>query len=348
MRYNQSNSKVGESVKDSARMIDVARHAKVGLATVSRVLNEPQSVAEDTRKRVMQSIAEIGYVPNLVAGSLASKRSQVIAAIVPTIGNPVFSDTIEAMGDRFRAEGFHLLLGRSGDDEHETEALVATFLARRPDAMFIHGGKHNAATEAMLRRANIPIVESGDLSRAEDAIDMVVSYSNFAAAKAMTEHLLARGYRNIAFVGRQIHRNDRSLERQRGYCAALEEFGIKVREDLILDRTLGYKEGADALLLLRERAPNLDAVFFGGDVWAAGALYECQRQGWSVPGDIAIAGFDDHVIASQTVPSLSTVRVLRSDIGKEAARLLLARLKDGSVEKSVVDVGFQIIPRDST
>jgi LacI family transcriptional regulator, gluconate utilization system Gnt-I transcriptional repressor len=335
-------------LKDSARMIDVARHAGVGLATVSRFFNEPGSVSAETRQRVMLAIKEIGYVPNLVAGSLASKRTQVIAAIVPTIANPVFSDTIEAMSDEFRAEGFHLLLGRSGDDEQETEALVSTFLTRRPDALFIHGSKPNEATEGLLRRANIPIVESGDLSRTDNAIDMVVAYSNFSAAKAMTEHLIKRGYRNIAFVGRQTSRNDRSMERQRGYTAALADAGLKVRGDLILDLTLGYREGAEALLLLRSRQPQLDAVFFGGDVWAAGALYECQRQGWSVPGEIAIAGFDDHIIASQTVPALTTVRVRRNDIGRQAARLLLARLKGEEPPMRVIDVGFQIIHREST
>jgi LacI family transcriptional regulator, gluconate utilization system Gnt-I transcriptional repressor len=335
-------------VTSQARMIDVARRARVGLATVSRVLNTPESVAVETRLRVTRAMQELGYVPNLVAGSLASKRTNVIAAIVPTIGNPVFSETIEAMSDECRAEGLYLLLGRSGDDEVEMEALVSTFLARRPDGMFIHGGKHSGTTETLLRRAGIPVVESGDLSRAEGAIDMVVAYSNFAAAKTMTEHLLARGYRTIGFVGRQTSQNDRSLERQRGYGAALAQAGIPVRANLILDRPLGLKEGADALLTLRAREPRLDAIFFAGDVWAAGALYECLRQGWSVPGDVAIAGFDDQPVASQTIPPLTTIRVRRGEIGRQAARLLLDRLKDRPVASPVIDVGFQLVTRDST
>jgi len=332
-------------LSDQIRMIDVARRAKVGIGTVSRVINAPGSVSEATRLRVMKAIEESGYVPNLIAGSLASKRTNVIAVIVPTIGNPVFSETIEAMGDQFREEGFHLLLGRSGESEQEAHAVVTTFLARRPDGLFIHGGSASPPTAALLGRAGIPIVESGDLSLAENPIDMVVAYSNFAAAKAMTEHLLGQGYRRIAFVGRETRYNDRALERQRGYCAALEEAGIKVRPELILQCTLGFRQGAEALRLLRERDPGLEAVFFGGDVWAAGALLECQRQGWTVPDEVAIAGFDDHEIASQTVPPLTTVRVLRSDIGRRAAQLILGRLKGRSDLPRVVDVGFQVVKR---
>ncbi|WP_165901668.1 LacI family DNA-binding transcriptional regulator [Ancylobacter aquaticus] len=328
-------------------MIDVARAAKVGLTTVSRVLNEPKSVSEETRQRVMRAIAEIGYVPNLVAGSLASRRTNVVAAMVPTIGNPVFSETIESMSDEFREEGFHLLLGRTGEDESETESLISTFLARRPDALFIHGSKMPAAAHAMLQRAAIPVVESGDLSRAEGAVDMVVAYSNFAAAKAMTSHLLSRGHRKIAFVGRETRLNDRAQERQRGYSAALKEARIPVRSELILDLMLGYQEGAQALLHLRAVEPDLDAIFFAGDVWAAGALYECQRQGWRVPTDIAIAGFDDHIVAAQTVPPLTTVRVRRGEIGRRAAQLLLSRLRGDEVVEKIINVGFEIIERES-
>ncbi|WP_119462631.1 LacI family DNA-binding transcriptional regulator [Rhodospirillaceae bacterium SYSU D60014] len=335
-----------EKTRDQVRMIDVARRAKVGLVTVSRVLNEPGKVAEETRQRVLQAIQEIGYVPNLVAGSLASNRTHVIAAIVPTIGNPVFSETIDAMAQELRGEGYHLLLGNGGHSGREEEGLIAKFLARRPDGLFIHGGRHTPETCAMLRRSGIPIVESGDLRRPEP-IDMVVSYSNFAAAEAMTTYLLERNYRRIGFVGRASKENDRSLERQRGFRAAFERLGLEVDPRWILETSLGYREGAEALVALRERTPGLEAVFFAGDVWAAGALYECLRRGWSVPTDIAIAGFDDHAVASQTVPTLTTVRVLRGEIGRRSARLILDRLNGGTVDEPIIDVGFEIIARES-
>jgi len=329
-----------------ARMIDVARQARVSLVTVSRVLNDPDRVSPEKRRRVLKAIEEIGYVPNLVAGSLASKRTNVVAAIVPSIGNPVFSETIEVMGTELRQSGIHLLLGSSGEDGSEEPALIATFLARRPDGMFIHGGRRTRQAEALLRASGIPVVESGDLCH-PDPVDMVVAYSNYAAAKAMTEYLLERSYRRIAFVGRHYEVNDRLLERQRGYRAALTEKGLAVDETLILDRPLGFREGAEALLDLRQCEPRPDAVFFAGDVWAAGALYECARRGWSVPAEVAIAGFDDHAIASETVPTLTTVKVRRGEIGRRAAHLLLDRLHNRVVESKIIDVGYFIIPRES-
>ncbi len=189
--------------------------------------------------------------------------------------------------------------------------------------------------------------ESGDLSRADNPIDMVVAYSNRAAGRAMTEHLIGRGYRSIAFVSRDIHRNDRMLERQTGYAMALEAAGLPLRPELVLTRSLTFADGAEALKLLREREPRLEAIFFGGDIWAAGALYECQRQGLVVPRDIAIAGFDDDAIAAQTVPALTTVRVKRGEIGRHVAELLLARINGRQIASKIIDVGFQIIQRES-
>lgn len=331
-----------------ARMIDVAKRADVALVTVSRVLNGSDSVKPETRRRVWAVIEEIGYVPNLIAGSLVTNRTGIIAVIVPTIGNPVFSETVEAMADELRDSGYHILLGSSREDGSDEFDLVSKFLSRRPDGMFIHGGKMTPNIRKLIKTAGIPFVQSGDLDENKEPVDMVVAFSNFDAAKAMTEHLIDRSYRKIGFVGRQFDQNDRSSARLKGYLAALRDRDIPTDENIILERDLGFAEGAESLLTLRQLAPDLDAVFFAGDVWAAGALYECTRQGWRVPNDIAIAGFDDHAIAAQTVPRLTTVRVRRSDIGRHAATLLLQRIAGKEPNRATIDVGFQIICRQTS
>jgi len=328
------------------RMRDVARLARVSAITVSRALRSPEKVAEHTRARVLQAVRQVGYVPNAIAGSLSSSRSRIIAAIVPTITNPVFADTIHAMGAVLRAQGYHLLLGQSGASPVEERSLIQTFLARRPDGLFIHGGLYSPEVRALLLKAGIPIVEAGNLRK--HGLDMVVSYSNYAAAEAMTSHLVERGRRRIAFVSASRRDNDRAQARARGFAAALKRHGLAEDPRLVLETSLGLRQGAQALLELLAREPALDAVFFSGDVLAAGALFECQRRGWAVPQRLAIAGFDDQEIASQVLPALTTVAVPRAEIGRRAATMLLARLAGQSVEPKIVDIGFTLKIRAST
>lgn len=332
------------SMTRHARMQDVARLAKVSAITVSRVLRSPDKVSENTRQRVLEAVRKIGYVPNAIAGSLSSNRSNIVAAIVPTITNPVFADTIHAMAAVLREHGYHLLLGQSGASPAEERSLIETFLSHRPDALFIHGGLHSPEVRAMLAKSGIPIVEAGNLRK--QPLDMVVSYSNFAAAEAMTEHLIARGRRRIGFVSSQRRDNDRAQARRRGFGAALKRHGLEDDERLVLETTLGLRQGAEALVELVSREPQLDAVFYSGDVLAAGAIFECQRRGWAVPGKLAIAGFDDQEIAAEI--SLTTVAVPRAEIGRRAAQMLLARLDGKAVDQAVVDVGFQLKVRAST
>ena len=327
-------------------MRDVARLARVSAITVSRVLRSPDKVSADTRQRVLAAVRKIGYVPNAIAGSLSSSRSNIIAAIVPTITNPVFADTIHAMACVLREHGYHLLLGQSGASPAEERSLIETFLARRPDGLFIHGGLHSPEVRALLAKAGIPIVEAGNLRK--QPLDMVVSYSNFAAAEAMTSHLIERGRRRIGFVSAHRRDNDRAQARRRGYSAALQRGGVAEDERLVLETTLGLRQGAEALTELISRAPDLDAVFFAGDVLAAGALFECQRRAWRVPQRVAIAGFDDQEIAAQMSPSLTTIAVPRGEIGRKAAQMLLLRLAGGKAETPTLDVGFRLVVREST
>lgn len=329
-----------------ARMQDVARLAKVSAITVSRVLRSPEKVSDDTRERVLEAVRKIGYVPNAIAGSLSSKRSNIIAAIVPTITNPVFADTIHAMGGVLREHGYHLLLGQSGASPAEERSLIETFLARRPDGLFIHGGLHSPEVRALLLKAGIPIVETGNLRK--QPLDMVVSYSNYAAAEAMTTHLIERGRKRIAFVSAPRRDNDRAQARARGFSAALKRHGIAENRRLVLETTLGLRQGAEALLELVKREPQLDAAFFAGDVLAAGAIFESHRRGWKVPERFAIAGFDDQEIASHITPALTTVAVPRAEIGRRAAAMLLARLNHEPLETKVIDIGFEIKIRHST
>jgi LacI family transcriptional regulator, gluconate utilization system Gnt-I transcriptional repressor len=327
-----------------ARMEDVARLAGVSMITVSRALHQPQIVSESTRRQIADAMRTLGYVPNLVAGGLASTRSRTVAAIVPFVRDGVFADTIQGLADSLRPHGFSVLLGSSGTALAEEERLVRHLLGHRPAGFVLHGGSHSEETRRLLQNADIPIVETGVLP--EQPVDMVVGYSNFAAARSITQLLLGRGCRRIGFVSADPTINDRAAERLRGHQSALIERGVVARPELEIQTTFGMAEGRLALVELLGREPRLDAVFFTSDIWAAAALLECARRGIDVPGRLAIAGFNDQEIACEILPSLTTVRVRRYAMGEVAARLILDRLEERPC-RAMVDVGFELISRNT-
>jgi LacI family gluconate utilization system Gnt-I transcriptional repressor len=326
-------------------MRDVARRARVSTITVSRALFQPEKVAAETRRRVLRTVEALGYVPNMVAGSLSSNRTRIFAAIVPHISNPVYGRTIHALADVLRLHNLHLLLGNGGFSPAEEERLLSPFLALRPQGVLLHGRRHTAAARQVLRQAAIPIVETGDLDGAP--LDMLVSYSNRQAALAMTAHLLELGYRRIGFVSTPIRENDRHRRRREGYEAALRARGLEPEPARILEVPFGFQSGGSALDTLIARDAKIDAVFFASDILAVGALLECLRRRWRVPDRIAVAGFDDQEIAAESLPPLTTVRVPRETIGRIAGEMLVSRFEGRAVESRIVDVGFQIITRQS-
>ena len=328
-------------------MEDVARVAGVSVITVSRVLREPARVAEATRERVLSAIEATGYVPNLVAGSLKSRRSGIIAAVIPSVTHSIVAEVVRGMTEVLDDEGLHLLLANSGFSPKEEEALVAAFLARRPDAIYLTGTTHTAGTRRMLDAAGIPVVETGNLT--QSPIDMVVGYSNLEAARAMTHALVASGRRTIGYIGQQSREAiDRVRDRHAGYCKGLRDKKLGVRDALQVEVDLSYRGGASGLRELLGREPQVDAVFCTSDVIAIGALFEAQRRRLAVPRRLAICGMDDQEIASQCVPSLTTVRMPRYEMGRRAAAMLCGRLAGMAVDPRAVDLGFEVVLRETT
>ncbi|HSH92097.1 MAG TPA: LacI family DNA-binding transcriptional regulator, partial [Ramlibacter sp.] len=299
----------------------------------------------ETRKAVLDAVQKIGYVPNSIAANLASNRSTVVGQIVPSIQNSLYADTVKGTADVLRTAGLHLLIADSGYSLLEEEALIGAFLAQRVAGLILHNTDHTPAALKMIQRAGVPVIETGDVPK--DPVDMVVSYSNAEAAKAMTLHLASRGYTRIGFVSLDTKTNRRARERQRGYLAALKSLGIKKDPLLMLEAGSGLTSGSHAMVDLMNRVPDVDAIFFAGDVLAIGALFEAQRRGWKVPGRIAIAGFDDLDILQHTVPRLTCLRLPRLEIGRRSAEALLSRLR-GDDDSVRLDLGFEVIQREST
>jgi LacI family gluconate utilization system Gnt-I transcriptional repressor len=325
-------------------MSDVARAAGVSPMSVSNAFNRPAVVLPETRARILAVAAELGYVPNRVAGALASGRSQVVAAIVPSIRNSSFARTVQGLSDTLTERGYELLLAIADTPARELSSLQAV-LGRRPDGIVLTGNTHLPQSIALLRQAGLPVVESWILSA--PIIDMAVGFDLGAAASAMGRHLIARGYRHIGYAGYAPAENRRFLERQQGFQRALRESGL--RDDLLFyaaERS-GFAGGRLALEALRRREPRLDAVFCSTDIFAAGMIFECQRRNIQVPEGLAIVGYGDFEIAAEIVPRLSTVRTRGYEIGQAAARLILDRAEGREVPPRH-DVGHELVLRESS
>ena len=328
------------------KMSDIARHAGVSPMTVSRALRDPASVSEKMRRKVDAAVQEYSYLPNRIAGSLSSKRSNVVGLIVPSIRNSLYANMIQAISDVLRANGFHLMIADSGHRLDDEEALVSAMLAQRVCGLVLHNTRHNKRVRDLVAKTGVPVIETGNLP--SQPLDMAVSYSNYEAARAMTAHLGRLGYRKIGFVTLPLRDNDRSQARRRGYFAALKELGLPLDPSLVLEAAGGFSEGADSLVRLIQTHPGLDAGFFAGDVLAIGALFECQRRGWAVPGRVAIASFDDLDLLRHAVPAVTTLRIPRQEIGRRSAELLVNRLLGAPPEHVRIDVGFEVVQREST
>ncbi len=326
--------------KNSIRLKDVADLAGVNMMTVSRVINQPSKVAEATRDKVLIAIKKTGYVPNLMAGSLATNKSRIVSCIVPTIDNSIFSQTVRALSDTLASSGYQLLLGQSNYDSAEEDKLVATFLSRKVDGMVLTGGVHSALTIRRLKQAKIPVVETWDLPA--KPIDMVAGFSNFEAGKAVGQYLLSKGYKKIGFAGGPDERSSARLQ-------GLQSIWSKVFQ-MSVATGASFAGGAQVIADLCQTGLP-DAVFFGNDALAAGAIMECQRRNISIPKDLAIFGFADLDIAQALQPTLSTVRVPTSLMGKGAASMLLARLDGEKPAKKqslkIQNLGFELVLRES-
>jgi LacI family gluconate utilization system Gnt-I transcriptional repressor len=328
-----------------ARMTDVANLANVSTMTVSRALRHPDVVDPETLKRIHGAIKATGYLPNRIAGSLASQRSNIVGLIVPSLRNSLFAETVKGVADTL-GDAYDLLIADSGYALDGEEAAVAAFLSQRVCGIVLHNTKHTPRTRRLIQAAAIPCVETGNLVRRP--IDMTASFSNHKAAYDMTAYLIGKGYKRIAFVSLLLDDNDRARERQAGYLDALKQHGRAVDRNIILESAPGLRGGAEALMALMKKRPRIDAVFLTGDVLATGALLEANRKGWRVPDDIAIAGSDDNELQEYVSPPLTSVRFPRYDIGCTAASMLLRRIAGSPSAEHIVDLGFQIIPRQST
>jgi LacI family gluconate utilization system Gnt-I transcriptional repressor len=324
-------------------MTDVAKLAGVSPMSVSNSFKYPDRVSAEIRNLVFEASAKLGYLPNTLAGTLASGRTHVVGAIVPSLRNSNFAGMIQGLEETLHARGYELMLAVADDMERERRAVQA-FLGRRLDGIILTGVDHSHDVEKLLRRSETPVVQTWSLNG--PFIDMGVGFSLYDAAFEMTQLMIQRGYRRIGFAGYAPPNNARFAERQRGFQEAMQQAGLA--SDLLYfgQETLGFAAGRLALEQLLERDAKLDALFCATDVLAVGAMFECARRGWPIPERLGVAGYGDYEIAAEIRPALTTVRTPGHAMGAAAAHLLFDRNEGTQIER-VIDVGYEIIVRES-
>ncbi len=322
---------------------DVAMLAGVAPITASRAINTPNQVSPDVLRKVQEAVQRTGYVPNRMAGGLASSRSRLIAAVVPSTVVSVFMETIESLNGTLFDAGYQLMLGQSGYSAEREELLLEAIIGRRPDGIFITGILPPGKARTRLMASGIPVVETWDLT--PTPIDMLIGFSHSDIGREVAQFLLKKEHRKFAIV---MAEDERAHRRTNAFQETLSQHQVNSAFVANVGSSRSLKSGREALSRILNEAPQTQAIFCSSDLLALGVMTEARAQGMSVPKDISVIGFGDVPFVADMFPSLTTVRINGGDIGTQAANFLIARAEGRIVEPAIVDVGFSIIERDST
>ena len=324
---------------------DVALSAGVSRITASRALRGERSVGAELVARVAEAAAALGYVPDPAARALASARSHTVVVLIPLLSNNLFVDLLEAVHRVLHPAGYQILIGLTHYDPQEEETLLASYLAHRPAGLLVTGFDRTARCSELIARSGVPCVHLMETS--QDPAVHCVGFSQTDAGRAMTEHLLAKGHRRIAFAAAQL--DPRVMQRLTGYrqammAAACHDPALEWLSPQPSSLALGGQLLAEHV----QTGSDVAAIFFCNDDLAQGGLLAALRLGIAVPQQLAIAGFNDLAGSDQMWPPLTTIRTPRVQIGESAASMLLTLMKKEPVTQSSVDVGWELVTRQST
>ena len=327
---------------------DVAKLAGVAPITASRALNTPNAVSEAILARVREAVERTGYVPNMLAGGLASRKSRLVAAVVPTIAGSVFLEMVQSMTAALAKSGYQLMLGQTGYTDSREDELLEAIIGRRPDGVILTGIMRSPQGRRRLQASGIPVVETWDLT--PTPIDMLVGFSHEKIGIAVAEFLYARGRRHAAVISAN---DERARRRNKSFSDAAVALGMAfpgVAEvpSWIVPAPTSVGSGRSGLRELLARDPHIDALFCSSDMVALGVLTEAQATGIAIPGRLAVVGLGDLNFSQDLHPALTTVHIDGAAIGNTAARFIVERAEEREVGGGVIDIGFSIVERAST
>ena len=305
---------------------DVSEASGVSEMTVSRVLRNRGDVSQPTRERVLAAAKRLGYVPNKIAGALASNRVNLVAVVIPSLSNMVFPEVMNGISGELEETGLQPVLGVTHYKPEREEQVLYEMLSWRPSGVIIAGLEHTDAAQAMLRNAGIPVVEIMDTDG--QPIDAMVGISHRRAGRMMAEAILQEGYRRIGFLGTKMPLDHRARKRFEGFTEGLAKAGVEVTDREFYSGGSGLAKGREMTRAMLARSPDLDFLYFSNDMIAAGGLLHCRDAGIEVPGRIGLAGFNGIELLEGLPQRLATMDACRRQIGEAAARIVAARTTD--------------------
>lgn len=304
-----------------ATIREVSKHAQVSVATVSRVVNGNKWVAEATRQRVLEAMAELGYQPNSFARSLATNKSETIGMVVGDLAGPFFGEMMQFAEQAVRDAGKHLIITSGHSTLEEERDAVQFLLKRRCDALILHLDlMPDAEIVELSQQQSTPIILVNRL--VPEMAEQCVYLDNEAGGFLATRHLLELGHQRIACVTGPLYKSD-ARERLAGYRRALDSAGIAFDQQLVVEGDFMEPGGEVAAAELLARQVAFSAVVVGNDLMAIGAVNGFKQRGLRIPADISLVGYDDVLMAGYLEPALTTVRVPVAEFGSEAGRLAL-------------------------
>ena len=310
----------GDERRGQLTLRDVSEASGVSEMTVSRVLRNQGDVSAKTREKVLEAARMLGYVPNKIAGALASNRVNLVAVIIPSMSNMVFPEVLAGINEQLEGTDLQPVVGATYYDPEKEEKVLYEMLSWRPSGVVIAGLEHSEASRAMLANAGCPVVEVMDGDG--EPVDVAVGISHWRAGYEMGQEILSRGYRRIGFMTTTSEGDHRARKRMEGLERALGEAGVTLADQIFYSGNSGFAKGREMTNEMLTRTKDLDFLYYSNDLTGAGGLLYCLEQGLDVGGDLGMAGFNGFTLLEGLPRVLATTESCRRETGIEAARII--------------------------
>ncbi|MCT4556001.1 MAG: LacI family DNA-binding transcriptional regulator [Pelagimonas sp.] len=319
---------------------DVSEASGVSEMTVSRVLRNRGDVSQATREKVLEAAKTLGYVPNKIAGALASQRVNLVAVIIPSLRNMVFPEVMSGISKVLEQTELQPVVGVTDYIPEKEEKVLYEMLSWRPSGVIIAGLEHTEAARAMMQASGIPVVEIMDTDG--KPIDSAVGISHRRAGREMARAILKQGYQRIGFMGTKMPLDHRARKRFEGFTEALAKEGVEIADQEFYSGGSALAKGREMTRTMLERDPDLDFLYYSNDMIAAGGLMELMDQGIDIPGQIGIAGFNGVELLQGLPRQLATMDACRTEIGMKAAQIIANRVEGEAEDAEKI---FELAPK---
>ena len=302
---------------------DVSEVSGVSEMTVSRVLRNKGDVSATTRSKVLDATKSLGYVPNKIAGALASQRVNLVAVIIPSMSNMVFPEVMTGISQTLDETDLQPVVGITNYLPDREEKVLYEMLSWRPSGIIIAGLEQSEASRVMLANSGIPVVQIMDIDG--DPIDAMVGISHRRAGRKMAEAILKSGYQNVGFMGTKTPLDHRARKRFEGFTQALAKQGVEIADREFYAGGSALAKGREMTETILRRSPDLDFIYYSNDMIGAGGLLHLCDKKIEIPNQVGLAGFNQVELIDGLPLRLATMDSCRFKIGQTAAQIIAVR-----------------------